>query len=452
MLLPFAFAGQIRRLPYALWSFGTFFSQHLVILAAARAWHLPLKQDWWFYLAPLRSLASIYMAPTGMLILALAYMLIAAWALSALAFRRAADADIGGWIAACAIAPIIQVFAILLLCVAPPRMPADRRLSAEDVETSDRPWWPAAAMGAIAGMGLTLLAVAAGALLFGTYGFGMFVVSPFVIGAATAYVANRKTDIGGSRTALLVAGAAALGGIALVVAALEGFVCIAMTVPLGLGVALVGGLLGRAIALSSRRSPRQMVPGLALLPLVFAIERAFPATISFDTYQAIEVGAPAEAVWLSIIRMEPIHEPLPLPFRLGIAYPLGGEILGDGVGAVRRGEFSTGTALERVTEWIPNRKLAFVVLEDVPAMRELSPYRQVHAPHVVGYFRTTSTSFELSERSNSRTEIIERTSHELKLDPALYWLPMVRWVVHQNNTRVLAHIRRQAERAFLAAN
>jgi hypothetical protein len=110
---------------------------------------------------------------------------------------------------------------------------------------------------------------------------------------------------------------------------------------------------------------------------------------------------------------------------------------------LRRGEFSTGTALERVTEWIPNRKLAFAVLEDVAGMRELSPYAHVHAPHVVGYFRTKEASFELSARPDGAT--VERTSHELRLEPVLYWMPMARYVVHVNNARVLAHIRRRAE-------
>jgi hypothetical protein len=67
---------------------------------------------------------------------------------------------------------------------------------------------------------------------------------------------------------------------------------------------------------------------------------------------------------------------------------------------------------------------------------------------VVGYFRTTYTSFELSPLPDGRTEIVERTSHELRLEPVLYWLPMARWVVHANNARVLAHIRRQAERSI----
>jgi hypothetical protein len=301
-------------------------------------------------------------------------------------------------------------------------------------------------------MALTLIAVALGALVFGAYGFGMFVASPFVIGATTAYFANRRGDLGGSQTATLVASAAALGGIALVMAALEGLVCIVLASPLGLGVALIGGVCGRAIALSKRRSPAQTLPGFAVLPLLFAIESVFPTTTSFDTDQTIAVNAPPEVVWQSIVHMEPIDEPPALPFRLGIAYPVRGEFFGEGVGAMRRGEFSTGSALERVTEWIPNRKIAFVVLTGVPAMRELSPYRDVHAPHVVGYFNSKHTSFELVPRSDGGTDIIERTSHELKLEPVLYWLPMARWIVHENNARVLDHIRRQAERSVRAAD
>jgi len=190
------------------------------------------------------------------------------------------------------------------------------------------------------------------------------------------------------------------------------------------------------------------LPALALLPLVFAVENAMSATTSFDTAETAVVNAPPEWVWKSVVDMDTIDEPPALPFRLGIAYPLRGEVVGEGVGAIRRGEFSTGTAIERVTEWIPNRKLAFAVVSDVPGMRELSPYQHVHAPHVAGYFVTTETSFELRPLPDGRTEILERTSHKLKLDPIFYWLPMARFVVHANNVRVLAHIGRQAELGF----
>jgi uncharacterized membrane protein YhaH (DUF805 family) len=440
----FVFEGKIQRLPYLVGALATFFSQHVVVFLAAQG--RPPTLDGWFWLVPLRSLVTLERPSNLMLLLALAYLLAAAWALAALSFRRAADADIDEGVAALTIAPIVQIPIVLFLCLMPSQAARDRApIGAQGgVEGS---LWPAAAQGVVAGMALTLFAVAVGALVFGTYGFGMFVASPFVIGAATAYFANRRADIGGSRTASLVAGATTLGGAALILAALEGLICIILASPLAFLAAFIGGLFGRAGALSTRRSPAQTLPAFALLPLLFALESVLGTATRFETQQTIEVQAPPAAVWQAIVHMGSIDEPLALPFRLGVAYPLRGEIIGEGVGAVRHGEFSTGTALERVTEWEPNRKLAFVVSTDVPAMRELSPYRHVHAPHVVGYFRTTRTSFELLPLPDGGTEVVERTSHELRLEPVLYWLPMARWVVHANNARVLAHIRRHAERS-----
>ena len=71
--------------------------------------------------------------------------------------------------------------------------------------------------------------------------------------------------------------------------------------------------------------------------------------------------------------MDTIEEPPALPFRLGVAHPIRGDVIGEGVGALRHGEFSTGIAIERVTEWVPNRKLAFVVEQDVPVDARTQP-------------------------------------------------------------------------------
>ncbi len=452
----FSFQGKIRPLPYALLCLALFVSQHLLVAGVLRVFAQPLEPDPWFLVVPLRSLSLrpivILDRSAGFIeILVLVYFLIVAWALSSLAFRRAADAGVSEWIAAYAFVPVIQIPVILFLSVIPSRQQAEVAPEADELVPA-RPTWVPAAQGVIAGIGLTLFAVAMGALVFRSYSFGMFVISPFVVGATTGYFANRRSEIDASRTVHLVLCATALGGIALIGFALEGAVCIVMAAPLGILAALAGGARGRGIALSTKRSPADTVSAVALLSLVFALESAFPPAASFDTSETIVVEAPAELVWRAIVQMAPIDAPPALPFRLGVAYPLGGEIIGEGVGAVRRGEFSTGAAIEQVTEWIAQRKLTFVVLSDVPSMRELSPYEHVHAPHVVGYFRTTSTSFELLPAPGGQTQIVERTSHELKLDPVFYWLPLARWMVHENNARVLAHIRGQAERSLRAGN
>jgi hypothetical protein len=93
-------------------------------------------------------------------------------------------------------------------------------------------------------------------------------------------------------------------------------------------------------------------------------EWLLPPSIEFDARIDIGIKAPPEAVWRALLDMPAIDPPSSLPFRLGVAYPVRGEVLGEGVGALRRGTFSTGTAVERITVWNPGRKLAFVVVSD----------------------------------------------------------------------------------------
>jgi hypothetical protein len=440
-----SFSGRMRPLPYALWSSGVFFSQHLFALFVLAEPGRPVAAvtgHWLFYVIPLQTLVRWYGASDATLYAALACALLVAWTLAALAFRRSADADVNGWIAAFAVAPAFQIPAMLVLSLLPSRA-ADHDVSIPGrARAMD---WAAAAQGVVAGLALTVCSVAVGALVLGFYGYAMFVVSPFLIGSATGYFANRGQDIGGTQTVGLVCGALVLGGIALLASALEGIVCLVVAAPLVIGTAIVGGHLGRAIAVRSRRPPRQALTGIALLPLVFAAEWVLPASVQFDVQARIQIRATPETVWKLLLRTDLSQVPVALPFRLGIAYPVRGEVIGEGVGATRHGEFSTGTVVEKVTQWIPNRRLAFVMLDEVPAMHELSPYTHVHAPHVIGYFRTTDTRFELAA-DDGGTDLAEFTAHELKLEPVLYWLPLARWIVRINNARVLAWLKRQAER------
>src|SRR5882724_713901 len=115
---PFSFSGRMRPLRYALWSFGIFFTQHLVALLVRAALGRPpvaMPQDRLFYVMPLQMLARHSSAPNVVLIFALVCLLIVAWTLTALTFRRAADAGVTAWIAACAAVPIVQIPVILIL-------------------------------------------------------------------------------------------------------------------------------------------------------------------------------------------------------------------------------------------------------------------------------------------------------------------------------------------------
>ena len=112
---------------------------------------------------------------------------------------------------------------------------------------------------------------------------------------------------------------------------------------------------------------------------------------------------------------------------------------------MRIGSFSTGKAVERVTEWRPGRTLAFRVISQPPAMEEMSPYRRVHAPHLVGYFETDETRFALAPIAGGRTRLTISAEHRLRIDPVPYWQPIARLAIRDNVDRVLRDVAIKAE-------
>lgn len=91
---PLSFGGQIR-LPYAVCSCVVFFVQHLVVVVAFRAAAEPLQADWRFFAIPLRSVAQLADLDALPALAAFILMLVTAWALAGLAFRRAFDSGLG---------------------------------------------------------------------------------------------------------------------------------------------------------------------------------------------------------------------------------------------------------------------------------------------------------------------------------------------------------------------
>lgn len=368
------------------------------------------------------------------------------WVLPALTLRRAADAGVPGWMALLAVVPIADIVLVAALSVVRGKdepADADTGSSAEDLPLSFR----AAVMSVGVGVMLAVGAVAFGALVMGRYGTGLFVYTPFMVGVTTAYLANAGGDVGLRRTlqVQLVLGVAA--AVSFIAVALEGFVCIIMAAPLALPLMLIGATFGRAMAMRLQRAFTHAVAAPALLVTLLVLEQLSPTQGTFTSTHSIRIDAPPAAVWRAVTRMEPMRKTPTLPFLLGVAYPTGGELLGRHAGALRHGHFSTGTAVERVTSYEPQRELAFEVLSEPPSMVELSFYDTVHAPHVQGYFRTLRGTFRLTELPAATTRLWEQTEHALDLEPLAYWLPMARWMVEQNNARVLRHISRQAEAA-----
>jgi hypothetical protein len=159
----------------------------------------------------------------------------------------------------------------------------------------------------------------------------------------------------------------------------------------------------------------------------------------------VEIAAPPDVVWHHVVAFPELPPPTERLFRAGVAAPIRARIDGNGVGAVRYCDFTTGSFVEPITDWDENRLLAFDITSQAPPMSEWSPYRDVHPPHLDGYFRATHGEFRLTPLPGGRTRLEGRTAYVVDMFPQLYWTVPARAIVTAIHTRVLHHIQTLAE-------
>ena len=390
-------------------------------------------------------------APEWFGLLWVAWTLPFLWIAVGMSVRRALDAGISPWHGLWVLVPFANLVAMLVLACLPSAAQAATYWNEESKRLE--PQRPAdvaatvkAAIGGIAvGALYASVVIQASVFLFDDYGAALFFGTPFITGTGSGYLLNLRTSRSHAATIGVATAALFFSGVALLLFALEGAICIAMAVPIVLPLGMAGAPLGKFLADRRRRQHGGLVGALVLVPLFAAVESRLPMTSEFVACSTVEIAAPPETVWRHVIGFSKITERPEWFFRLGIACPMEARIVGEGVGAVRHCIFSTGEFVEPITAWDAPRRLAFDVRDQPVPMFELTPYRHIHPPHLDGAFRSTRGEFELVALPDGGTRLVGRTWYTLDIRPHAYWTIWSDWLVRRIHERVLRHIQRLAE-------
>lgn len=374
---------------------------------------------------------------------------LAVWALPfiwlgvTLSMRRAVDAGVSPWLSFLFFIPYANYAMIALLLLLPSGQSASpdapRPLAPE---ASIWPHYVAAISTGIA-IGLAMFLV----FVFGlaSYSGMLFFATPSLMGAATAFVLSRRIEARDDQTvAAIVLLVTVASGVLLLLAA-EGLVCIVMAAPLAMVLGLMGAALGRVLAQFKGGLAGALVPLIAM-PLAGVMEPPRGASPVAEVQSSIEIDAPPEEVWKQVIAFRPIDPPRELLFRSGIAFPVRARIEGQGVGAIRYCEFSTGPFVEPITVWEPGRRLSFDVTASPAPLRELSPYGSITPPHIDGYMKSVRGEFRLVPLAGGRTRLEGSTWYTVDMGPQAYWRIWSNFVIHRIHMRVLDHIQAETER------
>jgi len=395
------------------------------------------------YLNPLWSTRQhlLQSGPSWLLAVLVAIALPFLWIGVSMSMRRAIDAGRSPWIALLFFVPVINFVLMAVLSLLPPLSKMQWPVEPPPLAMDDR--MKSAMLGVAASLAITLLTVAIGVYLRRSYSTGLFLGVPFTIGYISSYIYNHGHARPAGQSILLAMGSVTIAAGALVIFALEGLICIAMAWPIALVVAFPGAVLGRMMA--TRDVPASTSAGLALLvPLLVGVEPR-PTPPSHEVLTIVDIAAPPEIVWRHVVTFSDLPPPTEWLFRAGVAAPTRARIAGHGVGAIRYCDFTTGSFVEPITAWEENRLLAFDITVQAPPMTELTPYRDVHPPHLDGYFRATHGEFRLIPLPGGTTRLEGRTRYVVDMFPQGYWTLPARAIVTAIHARVLHHIQTLAE-------
>ena len=368
------------------------------------------------------------------------------WIAITMSVRRAADAGLSPWSGFLVLVPVVNLLFMIGMCLVPTKRGDYWQQLAADPKH-------ASAKDAVMSIGVSL--IFGGLMLFFTvyvlssYGASLFLGTPMMMAAIAAYLYNRSITRSYRSTLGLGISAVFFAGIALLLFALEGAICIAMALPVFLPLGALGAFIGKAIADAARRPQRGLAVCIVVLPLLATAERFWQPSAEYVVTTTVLINAAPEVVWENVIRFPDLPPDTEWYFRLGISSPQRARIEGQGVGATRYCEFTTGVFVEPITVWDPPRRLAFDVTDQPAPMFELSPYGDIHPPHLDGFMRSNRGEFALIALADGRTRLEGRTWYEVRMFPQWYWTLWCDSIVHRIHERVLHHIQERSE-AFLA--
>ncbi len=295
------------------------------------------------------------------------------------------------------------------------------------------------------GISLMLLSIST----FRNYGWGLFVGVPFCVGLLSVLLYGYHHPRSYRGCLLVSSLAATILGVGLLAFAAEGLICLMMAAPIGLILSIIGGTVGYLIQrrpMDKSTTASSFLALLLLLPGLLGAESLSPLDVPrFAVRTAINIQAPSKEVWRHVVEFSELPSPTEWWFRLGIAYPTQAVIYGQGVGAVRHCIFSTGAFVEPIEVWEEPRLLKFSVTHTPAPMVEWTPYKNVHPPHLDGFFVSDGGQFLLTPLGGGGTRVEATTWYRHHMEPAGYWQWWADLVLHRIHLRVLKHIKWLAE-------
>lgn len=234
------------------------------------------------------------------------------------------------------------------------------------------------------------------------------------------------------------------------IAGSEGMICIAFFLPIGMIMAIAGGLAARFFARHARKHLKHSAMAIAAFPFLLSLPESrigLPDEVRVvDTN--IVINAPVDVIWRNIERV-PAITPKELPWSwsrsIGFPRPIEAALSAKQIGGVRQASFAGGVIFtETIFDWQPMQELAFTIranTDQIPAT--------VMDEHVtVGgkYFDVLTGKYEILPQSNGQVRLRLTSQERLSTHFNMYAGFWTDAVMRDIQNSILVVIKNRSER------
>jgi hypothetical protein len=296
-------------------------------------------------------------------------------------------------------------------------------------------WW-------VAGVGIMAVA-----FLFAT---------PFVMGFITVFISERQRRLRVWMWFVLPWLSVVGGTIGTLITHLEGYICIAMFLPIGMVCATIGGVIaGLLVRFSRHKRSNEVIAGCVLfLPLLITPweQGVFYAKEIRNANTFIDIEAPSSVIWRNIERVPAIQArelPASWSHRIGFPNPVEATLSREGIGGVRHAIFSGGVVfVETIDVWQPLQRLGFNIraqTDQIPRTT-LDDHVRIGGP----FFDVLHGEYHLERISDKVVRLHLSSQHRVSTDFNWYAEIWTDAIMADLQNRILRVIKARCEREAVA--
>lgn len=259
------------------------------------------------------------------------------------------------------------------------------------------------------------------------YGWAMFIILPVVLGFAIGALNNRTGKIVGLLTGLGVF------LVILLIAGLEGYVCVPICLPLIIPFIFIGAILSKLTKRMRVISEKKRLNAMALPLVVFLIFAPLEMALVDSTNEirvvrsVIILPHSPEEVFNAVKSIKKVEGDKPFLMKLDLPVPIKCVLEKEEVGATRICYFEKGRIVQRITSFEPGRVLSMDIISYELTGRDWLE------------FIDADYTFELvGEKHCKMTRV---TRYKSNLAPRQYWERFEVLGIEQEHDYVFSHIR-----------